>query len=99
MADYKASSPYFSTPVNKNFLDVMVYRNIPKEADDIPYTIKPQHAYRPDILAYDLYGDASLWWVFAMRNPNTIEDPIYDFTVDTVVYLPKLATLKRVLGI
>lgn len=99
MADYKASSAYVLTPVNGNFLDVMTYRAIPKEADDIPYTIKPQHALRPDILAYDLYGDANLWWVFAVRNPNTIEDPIYDFTVDTVIYLPKLVTLKRVLGI
>lgn len=99
MADYKATSPYLLTQVTENYLDIMTYRSIPKEQDDIPYSIKPQHAHRPDVLAYDLYGDANLWWVFAVRNPNTIEDPIYDFAVDTVIYLPKLSTLKRVLGI
>lgn len=99
MAQYLASSPYFNTELYGEFLDVLSYRPIPKEVDDIVYIIKPQHALRPDLLAYDLYGDANLWWVFAVRNPNSIEDPIFDFQAGVSIFLPKSTTLKRVLGL
>ena len=99
MAQYLTSSPYFNTDLYGDYLDVLSYRTIPKEVDDIVYTIKPQHALRPDLLAYDLYGDANLWWVFAVRNPNTIEDPIFDFQPGVTIFLPKSTTLKRVLGL
>ena len=99
MATYISASPYFTTDVYGEFLDTLTYRVIPKEVDDIVYTIKPQHALRPDLLAYDLYGDANLWWVFAVRNPNTIEDPIFDFQAGRTIYLPKSTTLKKVLGL
>jgi hypothetical protein len=99
MAQYLTSSPYFNTEQYGEFLDVLSYRTIPKEVDDIVYTIKPQHALRPDLLAYDLYGDANLWWVFAVRNPNTIEDPIFDFQAGVTIFLPKSTTLKKVLGL
>ena len=96
---YSNSSPYYSTETFDGFLDVINYRTIPKEPDDIPYVIKSQHALRPDLLAFDLYGDAGLWWVFAARNPNSIEDPIFDFQVGKAIFLPKLSTLKKALGI
>lgn len=99
MVEYVSASPYFTTEMTDSFLDVLNFRNIPKEPDDILYVIKPQHALRPDLLAYDLYGDANLWWVFAARNPNTIEDPTFDFQSGVAIYLPKSTTLKRVLGI
>ena len=96
---YSQASPYFTTPTVDNHLDVIDYRSIPKQPDDVLYTIQSMHALRPDILAYDLYGDPALWWVFAARNPNSIEDPIFDFQAGRTIYLPKLATLKSVLGI
>lgn len=99
MTTYTQSSPYFITPTFDNALDVLEFRAIPKERDDTLYTIKSMHALRPDILAYDLYGDPGLWWVFAARNPNTIEDPIFDFQAGRTIYLPKLQTLKEVLGL
>lgn len=99
MSQYLGSSPYFATDNFGDFLDVLNYRAIPKEPDDIVYTIKAQHALRPDLLAFDLYGDANLWWVFIVRNPNTLEDPIYDFKAGVTIYLPKSTTLKRVLGL
>lgn len=99
MAQYAQSSPYFTTSTIGNYLDVMTHRAIPKSADDVIYTISSVHALRPDILAYDLYGDAGLWWVFAARNPNSIEDPIFDFQAGRQIYLPKMANLKEALGI
>ena len=97
---YSATSPYYSTDiVNNNFLDIMVNRPIPMQPSDVYWEITTVYEYRPDLLAYDLYSDSRLWWVFASRNPNRLKDPYFDFTAGTKIYLPKLDMLKQVLGI
>ena len=98
---YPQTSPYYDTSVtNGNFLDFMSYRPIPKIPSDVLMTITKVYEYRPDLLAYDLYGDSRLWWVFAERNPNRIgKDPYFDFIAGIQIYVPKLDTLKQVLGI
>jgi hypothetical protein len=98
MANYDATSPYFETGYSQFFLDVMVNRPIPKEDDDLTFTINATYQYRPDLLAYDLYGIAGLWWVFYQRNPNTLQAPPLDFVANTLIYLPKITTLKSALG-
>lgn len=98
MAVYNNTSPYFYTPVANNTLGVMVNRTIPKLIDDEEFEITQTYNLRPDLLAFDLYGQASLWWVFANRNPNTLVDPLMDFTTGTIIYLPKASTLKSILG-
>lgn len=98
MAQYDATSPYFETTYSQFFLDTMVNRPIPKESDDLTFTINTTYQYRPDLLAFDLYGTAGLWWVFYQRNPNTLQAPPMDFKVGTLIYLPKLSTLKSALG-
>jgi len=98
MANYDSTSPYFLTGYNQFYLDVMVDRPLPKESDDLNFTINLTYQYRPDLLAHDLYSDARLWWVFYQRNPNTLTKPPVDFTVGTTIYLPKITTLKSVLG-
>ena len=96
--NYDTTSPYFNTGYSQFFLDVMVNRPIPKANDDLLFTINQTFQYRPDLLAYDLYGDSTLWWVFYQRNPNTLQKPPLDFAAGTSIYLPKLATLQSVLG-
>jgi hypothetical protein len=76
----------------------MVNRPIPKESDDKLWIINVTYQYRPDLLAYDLYGDAGLWWVFYQRNPNTLAAPPLDFKADTRIYIPKITTLRSTLG-
>lgn len=98
MAQYDATSPYFETTYSQFFLDVMVDRPIPKESDDLTFTINTTYQYRPDLLAFDLYGIAGLWWVFYQRNPNAITKPPLDFQVGVDIYLPKITTLKSTLG-
>ena len=98
MANYGATSPYANTGYTQFFLDVMVNRPIPRSADDLLFTINTTFEYRPDLLAFDLYGDAGLWWVFYQRNPNTLTAPPMDFEAGAVIYLPRLSTLKTVLG-
>jgi alpha-L-fucosidase len=97
---YPATSPYFNTIVNNKFLDVMNYRPIPKKSSDVYYTITQVYEYRPDLLAFDLYGDSRVWWVFADRNPNRLsKDPYFDFVAGLEIYIPQLSTLQEVLGI
>ena len=97
-AVYNATSPYFNTGYTQFYLDVMVNRSVPKESDDQLWEITQTYQYRPDALAYDLYNNAGLWWVFYQRNPNTLQAPPMDFAVGTLIYLPKLTTLKTALG-
>ena len=99
MATYLASSPYFTTPLFGNALDVMTPRPITKAADDTVYTIDNVYNLRPDILAFDLYGNAALWWVFAARNPNVLPNPLFDFTAGKIIYLPSKINLKKDLGV
>jgi hypothetical protein len=99
MSTYTTSSPYYATGYSQFYLDVMVNRPIPRESDDLSFEITQTYQYRPDLLAYDLYGDAGLWWVFYQRNPNTLTTPVVDFTTGKKIYLPKISVLQQSLGI
>tara|TARA_B100000902_G_scaffold121999_1_gene122073 strand:+ start:47 stop:349 length:303 start_codon:yes stop_codon:yes gene_type:complete len=99
--EYKQSTPWTGTPLNKTneYLDLFRIRTIPAQSDDVKYTIEPQYNQRPDLLAYDMYGNPGLWWVFCQRNMDTMEDPIYDFVSGATIYVPKGAALKSLLGV
>ena len=100
MALYTQTSPYYLTNiVNNEYLDIMVDIPIPKTATDTYWVITQTYHLRPDLLAYDLYNDSRLWWVFAQRNPNRLMDPLFDFVAGNGIYLPQISTLKAVLGI
>ena len=97
-ANYDSTSPYYNTGYTQFYLNPMVNRPIPKYPDDIKFVINQTYQYRPDMLAFDLYETPTLWWVFYQRNPNTLATPPLDFTVGTTIYLPKITTLRSVLG-
>ena len=98
MATYDSTSAYYTTGYSQFFLDVMVNSAIPKESDDRLMQINQTYQYRPDLLALDLYDNPSLWWVFYQRNPNTLTAPPLDFKAGVQIYLPKITTLRSVLG-
>jgi len=98
-SNYQNTSPWFTTSVVNNYLDVMSIRPVSSQSDDFLYTIQPQYTYRPDLLAFDLYGDPNLWWVFTQRNMDVLQDPIFDFVPGTKIYIPKNSGLKTVLGL
>lgn len=98
-AIYSNLSPWATTQIKENYLDVLSIRAVSAESDDFLYSIEAQYTYRPDLLAYDLYGEAALWWVFIQRNLNVLQDPIFDFVPGTKIYIPKSSSLKTVLGL
>lgn len=99
MAAYNKASPYYTTSQENNYLDIINFRDIPSQNDDILFEITKKYEYRPDLLAFDLYNDVNLWWVFAVRNKNKIKDPVFDIVAGKKIYLPKITTIKQVLGI
>lgn len=99
MATYSTNSPWYLTDTTQNYLDILSIRAVSAEPDDFYYSIEPQYQHRPDLLAFDLYGEAQLWWVFMQRNLDVIQDPIFDFVPGKKIYIPKGSSLKTVLGI
>lgn len=97
--NYSKSSPYTKTNFYGFFLDVATIPSIPNDPKDVQYQIDAIYENRPDLLAYDLYGDPSLWWVFSVRNPNVIQDPIYDFLPGVIIYIPQKQNLVASLGL
>tara|TARA_B100000809_G_scaffold193507_1_gene192446 strand:+ start:1723 stop:2025 length:303 start_codon:yes stop_codon:yes gene_type:complete len=96
---YSSDSPYASTGRSNDRLDLLNPRKFPFEKDDLIYAIDPVYNNRPDLLAHDLYGKTGLWWVFAVRNPDVLIDPIFDFITGMQIYLPQQATLENALEI
>jgi hypothetical protein len=99
MAKYSSSSLYSNTLQNRSYLEIWQPRPIPAAGDDFDYTIQAQYNYRPDLLAYDIYGDSKLWWVFMQRNVDIIADPIFDFRSGVTIKLPKKTQLLQALGL
>lgn len=84
----KDTSQYSSTPVKNWYLDLWVPRVVPKSEFDKIINIPPAFNQRPDLLSQQEYGTPRLWWVFAVRNPDLMADPINDFISGVEIYIP-----------
>lgn len=93
---YDSRSPYARTTQTTKFVDYLDFWEpvtIPANSSDILISLDSKYQNRPDLLSFDMYGTPQLWWVFAMRNPNTIKDPIYDFKTGILIYAPTSDTI------
>ena len=59
----------------KRYYTTTRYPDIPLSDDDL-YIIT-MRGDRLDNLAYQFYGDSTLWWVLQIVNPNTNKDSLY----------------------
>ena len=99
MATYSRSSPWANTNQNGLYLELINMRPVPAEADDGTYTIETQYTHRPDLLAYDLYNNPKLWWVFIQRNMDVLKDPVFDFEPGVTIRIPKKDNIDKYLGV
>ena len=99
MAKYASNSPYANTPQGSGYLDIYQPRTFDFNNDDIEYSIDKFYSLRPDLLAYDLYGNAKLWWVFSVRNPDTLQDPVNDFVEGTIIRIPRQDDIDAGIGV
>lgn len=93
MNNYSEFSPYRKTEITGFYLDMYKPREVPVLANDVEIELPSQYHHRPDLLAFDAYGDSRLWWVFAVRNPSVIKDPIYDLVSGVKLYIPQKQAL------
>ena len=84
----KETSPYLLTPIKDWYLDILVPREIPASDFDKIIIIPPEYDQRPDLLSQAEYGTPRLWWVFCVRNPNLMADPINDFVAGLEIFVP-----------
>ena len=97
MSLYDNKSNYANTDFNSRYLELY---DPPLTADThsvetIAMIIQSKYNKRPDLLAFEMYGSARLWWVFAHYNRDTLRDPIMDFTSGTKIVAPKTYRATR----
>ena len=80
--------------IDDRFLDVNKLPVITSSVNDETYVIGSGFDERPDLLAHKIYGTSRLWWVFALRNPDLLKDPIRDFKSGVKITLPSPETVK-----
>ena len=87
---YRTDSMYRNTSIiNNKYLDILESSiEDPTEYNTKAFTLTSKYDQRPDKLAYDLYGNAKLWWVFAHFNQDTLKDPIIDFQAGLEIQVP-----------
>ncbi len=98
VVNYQSSSPYANTDQVNVYLEYLDFWNGPNvypAASDKFYVVQPKYDRRPDLLSYDLYGSTGWWWIFAMRNPDVIKDPIYDLKAGITIIIPDKQTLPK----
>ena len=90
MTNYRTDSLYRNTKIiNKQYLDVLNVDSIDIDNTTTKtITLEAKYEEKPDMLAYDLYGNAKLWWVFALFNQDKLVDPIIDFKSGISILVP-----------
>lgn len=96
---YSSTSLWGKTPTKDFYLDILQKPNLRAHSEDVLTTVTAVYENRPDLLAHDMYGDSNLWWVFALRNPNTFVDPLWDFTIGKQFYVPSKRYINQVLDL
>jgi hypothetical protein len=97
---YNNNSPYKLTPQVNQYVTYLDYWQPPvltTGADDAVITLPEKYKHRPDLLSYDAYGTPGLWWIFAVYNSDTLQDPIYDMIPGVQIYVPSNQTLAGLL--
>lgn len=83
-----SDSLYSATRVFNGFLTYYNPVEIPFDDTDYVITLTPKYEYKPGRLAYDLYGDEKLLWVFRYFNNDKIEDMIFDMKSGMTLLVP-----------
>lgn len=84
---YSSLSQYSNTQQTTWYLDVYTDLGFGPDSSDQQIVLDSRFKNRPDKLAYELYGQSSLWYLFYLVN-NNISDPIFDMVPGNKIYVP-----------
>lgn len=85
---FKRTSNLRATTITNGYADIYVPPLVPDFTKTTQITLGQRYNKRPDILAYELYGDSKFWWLFLLYNKNTLLDPINDFVTGLTISVP-----------
>jgi len=90
MANYASSSNYSATTQNLKFLGIYQPKITNANLSDNAKLVRIGNRYhrRPDLLAFDMYGNARYWWIFVHYNRDKLRDPINDFVAGLEIKVP-----------
>lgn len=99
--DGNSSSRYSDMRILRNndgveFLETWRGMEIPKHENDSYYKVKAGMRNRLDLLAYEYYNSAQLWWVIAVA--NDISNPL-ELDPGQILRIPAMETLYGFKGI
>lgn len=87
MTKYDSRSPYAKTQIDGRFLGHYVHRRAPAaDKSDKVMKVSLRWHHRPDLMAYDIYGDARYWWVIPAR--NGLEDLTFGVEYGMKLFVP-----------
>tara|TARA_Y100000034_G_scaffold74103_1_gene89142 strand:+ start:238 stop:507 length:270 start_codon:yes stop_codon:yes gene_type:complete len=66
MSRYKKTGLKVKKSTGKSYRGTTLYKKIPETNEDI--WVITQYGDRLDLIAYQFYGDATLWWAIAQAN-------------------------------
>lgn len=93
--DYKTTSPWAETVQSTWYLGHYTHRPIGVDGSDEKIIVDRKYHERPDLLSHALYGTTDYWWVFMVRNPNKIKDPIHDLQGGMTIMVPTRERLEE----
>tara|TARA_R110002012_G_scaffold309988_1_gene517422 strand:- start:208 stop:531 length:324 start_codon:yes stop_codon:yes gene_type:complete len=67
--EIKNENPYVGT-IGDKYYDTVYYPEVGASEEDI--YVETEFGDRLDALAYQFYGDVTLWWIISIRNPNKV---------------------------
>lgn len=72
--------------VDRNFLGWWERRDLGTDPNDVEFTITAAYSTKPDLIAYDFYGNTNYSWIVLQY--NNIVDPNTELTAGSVIRLP-----------
>lgn len=67
------------------------------DTTDRVIVVQPRHEGRPDLLAYELYGNTELWWV--VPEANQMVDPITEMVPGAELRVPSKSRVMNILSV
>lgn len=94
---YSNYSQYKNTPQTSWYLDLYEDIDFTSDVSDEDYIIESKYKHRPDLLAYDRYGNAALLYIFFLIN-DEIFDPIFDMIPGNTIKVPTASRVQKFFG-
>lgn len=96
-ANYSIYSPYYKAKQTSSYLDYYEFNKFYPSDTDVAYTIPSTYVEQPWRLAKDLYDNERLYYIFALLNPDVLQDPVYDFQSGVIIKVPTVERVKQYL--